>query len=150
MRSTASNVGRWRRRRGRRLSRNWRPIRRCVAGRTWTRFSARSSRLQADDIPRKLRLINCFMAIDTRGRIPVETFEPAEIAKLAEAEHERFNAERLRQQWQLGERDPSKFKNPFLVPWRDLEEKWRSLDENAVAAIPAVLVAVGWRVYRVG
>jgi RyR domain/ATPase family associated with various cellular activities (AAA) len=109
-----------------------------------------SSRLQADDIPRKLRLINCFTAIDTEGRVAVEKFKPEEIAKLAEPEHERFNAERLRQQWQLGERDPSKRKNPFLVPWRDLPEKWRSLDEAAVAAIPSALAAVRWHVYRVG
>jgi hypothetical protein len=108
-----------------------------------------SSRLQADDIPRKLRLINCFMATETKGRVAVEQFESDEGAKLAEAEHERFNAERLRQQWQLGERDPSKRKSPFLVPWRDLEPKWRSLDQCAVAAIPSVLMAVGWRIYRV-
>ena len=108
-----------------------------------------SSRLQADDIPSKLRLISCFMATETEGRVAVERFKPEEVAMLAEAEHERFNAERLRQQWQFGERDPSKRKSPFLVPWRDLEKKWRSLDESAVAAIPRVLAAAGWRVYRV-
>jgi hypothetical protein len=108
-----------------------------------------SSRLQADDIPRKLRLINCFMAPEMKERVPVETLEPDEVERLAEAEHERYNAERLRQQWQLGERDPAKRKNPFLVPWRDLEPKWRSLDESAVTAIPSVLAGVGWRVYRV-
>lgn len=107
-----------------------------------------SSRLQADDIPSKLRLINCFMTMETEGRIAVENFEPEEVTTLAEAEHERYNAERLRRQWQLGERDPSVRRNPFLVPWRDLPKKWRSLDESAVMAIPSALAAVGWRVYR--
>jgi hypothetical protein len=108
-----------------------------------------SSRLQADDIPRKLRLIDCFMAMEIEERVAVGQFEEHEIDYLAEREHERFNAERLRQQWRLGEREPAKRKSPFLVPWRDLEQKWRSLDEKAVAAIPSVLTAVGWRVYRI-
>jgi hypothetical protein len=109
-----------------------------------------SSRLQADEIPRKLRLINCFMAQQIAGRAAVEAFRPAEIATLAEREHERFNAERLRRQWRLGERNPRQRRSPFLVPWRDLAEKWRSLDECAVTAIPAVLAQAGFGIYRVG
>jgi hypothetical protein len=115
-----------------------------------------SNRQQADDIPRKLRLINCFMAPKIEGSVSLETFELHETARLAEAEHERFNAERLQKHWQLGDRNIAKRTSPFLVPWRDLAPKWRSLDESAVAAIPSVLAAipsalaeVGWHVYRI-
>jgi hypothetical protein len=113
-----------------------------------------SNRLQADDIPRKLRRVGvagCYMAPDgSEDRPVVEAFTKGEIELLAELEHERFNAERLQRQWGLGPRDPSRRKNPFLVPWRDLEEKWRSLDRAAVACIPAVLAGCGYRVYRLG
>jgi hypothetical protein len=107
-----------------------------------------SSRLQADDIPRKLLLIDCFMAKEIPGRVAVEKFTLGEINRLAKIEHERYNAERLRQRWQLGARDPSKRKSPFLVPWDDLAPRWRSLDASAVSAIPSVLAQAGWRVYR--
>jgi hypothetical protein len=111
-----------------------------------------SSRLQADDIPRKLRLIGCFMAPPIEGREAVDAFTLTQIAALAEPEHERFNAERLQKQWRQGERDATQRKSPFLVPWRDLEKKWRSLDESAVAAIPGVLAdeTIGMRIYRMG
>jgi len=106
-----------------------------------------SSRLQADDIPRKLRLIGCFMAPEIEGRVPVNSLSD-HVAMLSEREHERFNAERLQKHWRLGERDTQKRTGPFFVPWRDLAEKWRSLDESAVAAIPAVLLQVGLRIYH--
>lgn len=109
-----------------------------------------SNRLQADDVPRKLRLAGCFMAPKIEGRVPVDAFSPDEIAVLSEQEHERFNAERLQRHWYLGERDIPKRTSPFLVPWRDVEEKWRSLDMTAVTEIPSVLAKVGWRVYRAG
>ena len=109
-----------------------------------------SNRLQADDIPRKLRRIDCFMGRPLEGREAVTAFEPAEVALLAELEHERFNAERLRDHWRLGPRDPDLRQSPFLIPWADLPPEGRQLDESPVRAIPGVLEAVGCRVYRVG
>jgi hypothetical protein len=38
--------------------------------------------------------------------------------------------------------------SPFLTPWRDLRPEWQEVDRNMVRAIPEVLRAVGWRVYR--
>jgi hypothetical protein len=108
-----------------------------------------SNRLQADDIPRKLRTIGCFMAPPIAGREPVETFSAKETVKLAKLEHERYNAERLRRHWRLGERDIPRHVSPFLVPWRDVPKPWRSLDCAAVKAIPSALRAVELRVYRV-
>ena len=107
-----------------------------------------SSRLQADDISTKLNLIDCVMARESEGRAAVKTFKPDEIRRLAEHEHERFVDERLRDRWQRGERNPIERTSPFLIPWTDLEEKWRKLDIIAVTAIPEVLEKTGWGVYR--
>ena len=53
--------------------------------------------------------------------------EPEEVTTLAEAEHERYNAERLRRQWQLGERDPLSAEIHFWslgVIWRRSGAAW--------------------------
>lgn len=109
-----------------------------------------SSARQADDIPRKLRRIGCFMAPDAAAMAPVGAFTDAELALLAEHEHERWNAERLQSQWRLDARDTARHTSAFLIPWRDLAPKWRSLDEAMVAAIPRVLRADGLQVFRSG
>ncbi|KAJ8124098.1 hypothetical protein ONZ43_g103 [Nemania bipapillata] len=64
-----------------------------------------SSRAHASDIPRKLRLIFCYLAKMGDGQEKVEQFNETEVEKLAFEEHERWNAERLSKQWHLGERD---------------------------------------------
>jgi hypothetical protein len=109
-----------------------------------------SNRLEADDIPRKLRAVGCYMAQGDEDRPRVTKLTKPEIEVLAELEHERFNAERLRRQWGLGPRDAARRKNPFLVPWRDLEQKWKSLDRAAVASIPGILAQLDYRIYRLG
>ena len=109
-----------------------------------------SSSRQADDIPRKLRRIGCFMAPDAGEMVPVTGFTETEVALLAECEHERWNAERLQSQWRLDTRDMARHTSAFLIPWRDLAPKWRSLDEAMVAAIPRVLQADGLQVFRAG
>ena len=78
----------------------------------------------------------------------VAVFTDVEIRQLAEREHERQNSERLQRHWCQGERNPKTHQIPFLVPWRDLEPKWQSLDESAVAAIIPSLSSVGWSVRR--
>ena len=109
------------------------------------------SRLQGDDIPRKLRLVNCFMARPLRRREPIDAFDKDEIDKLAEAEHARFNAERLRRGWRLGSsRSPTKRRSPSLVAWSKLTDEEKSLDISAVNAILPALKAENWYVYRVG
>lgn len=86
-----------------------------------------STRSQADDIPRKLRAVNCFMLDQDRGEplVHVPEFTTAELDMLSEMEHERFNAERLQRQWRMGPRSSNKRTTPFLVPWRDLTQDWK-------------------------
>ncbi|HUB16774.1 MAG TPA: ATP-binding protein [Acetobacteraceae bacterium] len=107
-----------------------------------------SNRLQADDIPRKLRAVNCYIAAPREDVLPVAQFADDEVEQLAEMEHERYNAERLRAQWRLGRRDVARRSNPFLVPWRDLADKWRELDRSAVKAIIPALASVDLVVRR--
>ncbi|EME48185.1 hypothetical protein DOTSEDRAFT_69960 [Dothistroma septosporum NZE10] len=109
-----------------------------------------STRAQADDIPRKLRAVNCFMLDQERGSplVHVEKFGEEELLMLSEMEHERFNAERLQRQWRMGPRSSGKRTTPFLVPWRDLTQEWKDVDTVMVECVPRVLAGAGWRIYR--
>lgn len=88
-----------------------------------------STRAQADDIPRKLRAVSCFMLDSDRTDplIHVPAFTTEELDMLSEMEHERFNAERLQRQWRMGPRSSGKRTTPFLVPWRDLTQDWKDV-----------------------
>lgn len=109
-----------------------------------------STRSQADDIPRKLRSVNCFMLDQDRKEplIHVPGFTVQELDMLSEMEHERFNAERLQRQWRTGPRSSGKRTTPFLVPWRDLTQDWKDVDRVMVECVPKVLAAAGWKIYR--
>ncbi|SMR46048.1 unnamed protein product [Zymoseptoria tritici ST99CH_1E4] len=109
-----------------------------------------STRAQADDIPRKLRAVNCFMLGSERGEplIHVPEFTVEELDMLSEMEHERFNAERLQRQWRMGPRSSGKRTTPFLVPWRDLSKDWQDVDRVMVECVPRVLATAGWKIYR--
>jgi hypothetical protein len=108
-----------------------------------------STRAQADDIPRKLRLINCYMARTDSGRRPgIPRFSEDELDLLSEREHERWVSERLRKQWRLGQRDPTERKTPFLVPWVDLEKQWRDVDRAMVECVPPLLAEAGYQIYQ--
>jgi len=85
-----------------------------------------------------------------RAHAIVEAFTEEEVDMLAEKEHERFNAERLQRQWRMGARDPAMRMSPFLIPWRDLEGRWREVDRVLVEAIPRILGDVGYKIYRLG
>lgn len=109
-----------------------------------------STRSQADDIPRKLRAVNCFMLDQERGEplIRVPEFTVTELDMLSEMEHERFNAERLQRQWKMGARASDKRTTPFIVPWRDLTQDWKDVDRVMVECVPRVLDRSGWKIYR--
>jgi hypothetical protein len=109
-----------------------------------------STRAQADDIPRKLRAVSCFMLDSERSKplIHVPQFTEEELDMLSEMEHERFNAERLQRQWRMGPRSSGKRTTPFLVPWRDLSKDWQDVDRVMVECVPRVLATAGWKIYR--
>jgi hypothetical protein len=108
-----------------------------------------SSRAHAIDIPRKLRMISCFLSEELDNRTPVESFTDDELRFLAEKEHERWNAERLQQQWHLGQRSGDKRTSPFLKPWRDLEPEWQNVDREMVKSYVSILPE-NYEIYRIG
>ena len=109
-----------------------------------------STRAQADDIPRKLRAVRCFMLNEVRSDplIHVPEFSSEDLDMLSEMEHERFNAERLQRQWRMGPRNSKQRTTPFLVPWRDLTQEWKDVDRVMVECVPRVLDKAGYYIYR--
>lgn len=109
-----------------------------------------STRAQADDIPRKLRAVGCFMLDQDRNEplVRVPQFSTEELDVLSEIEHERFNAERLQRQWKMGPRNSKQRTTPFLVPWRDLTQEWKDVDRVMVECVPRLLEKAGWKIYR--
>jgi hypothetical protein len=108
-----------------------------------------SDRAHAAEIPRKLRMISCFLARKDENRTAVMRFTKAELDLLAEQEHERWNSERLQKQWRLGPRDEGKRTSPFLEPWRDLPKVWQDVDRAMVESYPKLLPDE-YKIYRVG
>jgi hypothetical protein len=112
-----------------------------------------STRSQADDIPHKLRMVNCYMAKEARGaRESVKVFTASELDLLAEREHERWNAERLQKIWRKGAQEARYRGQSFLRPWRDCDQKWKDVNRAMVNCIPHILTlpSVGYQIYRLG
>jgi hypothetical protein len=111
-----------------------------------------STRSQADDIPHKLRMVNCYMAKEPRGIRPVvKAFTEDEVEILAIREHERWNAELLQKQWRNAAEGISPRKS-YLIPWRDLDQHLKDFDRAMVECIPRILMlpGVGYHIYRLG
>ncbi|KAK7398625.1 hypothetical protein QQX98_011985 [Neonectria punicea] len=110
-----------------------------------------SSRAHAMSISQKLRHVSYYLSEKQGTREPIREFTRKQIDLLAEVEHDRWNSERLQNQWGFGEREPGKRKSPFLIPWADLEEKWQDIDRAMVAAYPSILRSVeDYAIYPMG
>jgi len=108
-----------------------------------------STRAQTVDIPRKLRLICCFLAESDGSRAAVDSFSDKELTILAKEEHKRWTTERLQNQWHRGKRDAKQRTSPFLEPWEDLEQKWQNVDRRLVESYPTILPP-NYKIYRIG
>ncbi|KAK6342758.1 hypothetical protein TWF718_008146 [Orbilia javanica] len=111
-----------------------------------------SARAHADNIPRKLRLISCFLAEkqDHTHREPIEKFSPDEVEELARNEHDRWNAERLQKQWTKSSKTDSAVRtSTSLVAWNDLSKEWQDVDRVLVASYPDILPE-DYQIYRMG
>jgi hypothetical protein len=106
-----------------------------------------SNRRQADQIPDKLLRVSCGFA-PANGAARFEGFTHDEIEALSEMEHERFVAERCAAGWTAGPRDVAAKQTPHLVPWSELDESVKEYDRHAVRAIPTVMAAAGFEIYR--
>lgn len=101
-----------------------------------------SNRAAADDIPNKLALIGKQLVVG--GAYLKLTDQEVEL--LAEAEHGRWNAERLAAGWELGERHVSRSASPDLKAWSELTDATKEWDREAVRNIPPALAEAGWGV----
>ncbi len=103
----------------------------------------RSSYAQAEDIDRKVRLVG-YEVVEVADAPATFEFEPSEIEILAEQEHGRWNAERLKSGWVLAkQRNVAELRSPYLVGWDELPEEVREWDRDAVRSIPALLASAG-------
>jgi hypothetical protein len=101
-----------------------------------------SNLAQADDIPAKLALIGKRLA--QPGERLRLTDDQVEL--LAEAEHGRWNVERLSAGWRLGEREVGRSTSPDLRPWAELDDGVRDYDREAVRNIATALADSDWGV----
>jgi len=102
----------------------------------------RSNLDQAGDIPNKLAVIG--KRLDRSGeRLQLDE---EQIELLAELEHGRWNLERLRGGWQLGERAVTRLVTSYLKPWTELDDEAKEFDREAVRNIAPALADAGWGV----
>ena len=109
---------------------------------------AKNSNLrQAADIPRKLRELGYTMIPNTDPDAPAFKFDPDEIEKMAEMEHERWNEEKLLTGWTYGKiRNDKLYIHDCLLPWHKLSKEIKDYDYDAVEDIPIILKSVGLEV----
>ncbi len=104
---------------------------------------------QADDIVRKLGLIGRSIEKVTGRKVKQPKFTADEIELMAEAEHGRWNVERLLAGWKRGEkRDNEKKTSPYLVGWAELPEDIKEWDREPVRHIPELLAGVDLEIRR--
>lgn len=97
---------------------------------------------------------NGFETVDKENKKQVKLLEFTEednkiIEKMAEMEHGRWNIDLIRQGWIYGkEKDEVKKTQPCLIPWKDLSDKVKQYDRNAVRAWPAIFAKAGIEIHR--
>jgi hypothetical protein len=76
-------------------------------------------------------------------------FRPEEVECMAEKEHGRWNAERLRDGWRPGKpRDDTRKSHDCLVPWSELPDGIKKFDRDAVRKFPQILAKAKLEMYR--
>jgi hypothetical protein len=97
-------------------------------------------------------LASAGFVVRSNGRGPVKhfpRFSPAELQRMAELEHGRYNVERLAQGWRYGpKRDNDKKLHPLITPWTALPESEKKKDRDAVLEFPTALAKIGLVVER--
>ena len=84
-----------------------------------------------------------------RASAILSDFTDAEVERMAELEHGRWNVERLRDGWRSGKtRDDSRKIHDCLVRWEELPDDIKHYDRDAVRAFPEILAKAGLEVRR--
>jgi RyR domain len=111
-----------------------------------------SSRDQARHIPIHLRKVGCAIAPLRDWKAEDFAFSESEIERLAIAEHDRWNRERIADGWTLAdEKNVERKETPYLLPWKQLRKRYpdiAELDAVFVRAMPAILASAGLQIIR--
>jgi hypothetical protein len=108
-----------------------------------------SNRNQAEHILENLYRIGCTVRKVEHQDIKLMTFTKDETEIMAEMEHKRWTADRLRLGWKLGKkRSVSKRTSPYLVPYLELPDDIKELDRQMIRRIPELLANVGLEISR--
>lgn len=106
-----------------------------------------ASRAAAGAIGKHLRAIGCdLVPLSAVGPAPLE-LTPAEVELIAILEHERWVEWKRARGFELGTPRAGR-KNPYMLPWFDLDEVSRDRVASAIARLPAVLAGAGQQVVR--
>lgn len=104
-----------------------------------------SNRDQIKHIETKLNAVGLTIEKIGKGESTSVTLTDQQIETLAEIEHGRWNMERIKDGWKLGERDVVKKFSPYLIPWISLPEDIKKWDREPVREIPNRLKKYGYQ-----
>jgi hypothetical protein len=111
-----------------------------------------SSRDQARHIPIHLRKVGCAIAPLRDWKAKDFKFTESEIERLAIAEHDRWNRERIADGWTLADdKNVERKETPYLLPWKQLRKRYpdiAELDVVFIKAMPAILASAGLQIVR--
>lgn len=114
--------------------------------RPWSQLSdeeRESSRRQAEQLVSNLSDAG-YDTVPLRHWGTSTPIDPADLERLAKAEHDRWRADRESQGWRWAERRDDALKtNPLLVDWADLPEADRESNRDVIRSIPAMLARAG-------
>ena len=103
---------------------------------------------QARGVYGKLAMCGFYISeMPVEGSTEITCFTTEQIEMLAREEHDDWVAERLANDWTLGERNIEKKQSPYLVPYKELEEEIKDYDRDAVRHIFPILHQLGLHVY---
>jgi hypothetical protein len=108
-----------------------------------------SNRRQADHIGVKLAAVGCGMEPWREYGKENFPFDPKDILKMAQMEHQRWCEDRLRDGWKYGrERDDARKTHPDLIVWERLTNEAMQKDIAAAKLIPSLLARAGFQIYK--
>ena len=119
-------------------------------GDTWDKLSDdyKQSNIQfANQIPEKLYMIGYSLKKAIDGKPNVIKLSKEEIEELAQNEHERYVAEKLRNGWKFGPRDNVRKIHPLLKDWNKLSDDEQEKNRNMVIGIPEYIAKDGFEIY---
>jgi hypothetical protein len=109
------------------------------------------NRGEARDLPEKLAVLGYVLRQDAPAGAPPIKIDPSDprVELLAEREHVRWVARKLKTGWRYGNpRDDARKLHPCIRPWDELPEDERAKDRLLVLHLPEIVTAAGMTLAR--